>query len=97
VATPAGEISIVRLMQQSTSQHTRESVELAVCRLFAELVGVDTVRPDEDFFDIGGHSLLAAEAVGTLRRQYNVTLRLPDFLEDPTAAWVCDVIVPQLS
>ena len=84
-------------MQPSTSPQTREAVELAVCQLFAELVGVDTVQPDDYFFDIGGHSLLAAEAVGTLRRQYNVTLRLQDFLEDPTAEHVCDLIVPQVS
>ena len=36
-------------------------VEKAVARLFAELLRVDRVGLDDDFFETGGHSLMATQ------------------------------------
>ena len=84
-------------MEASTSPESRADVERSICELLAGLVDLDTVNPDDDFFDMGGHSLLAAEAIGAVRKRYGVTVRLRDFLEDATAAHLCDMIMPQVS
>lgn len=39
-----------------------------IAGVMAELLGVDHVRTDDNFFDIGGHSLLAMRLLGKLRR-----------------------------
>ena len=46
--------------------------------LWCELVGVTQVVPSDNFFDIGGHSLLAVELVTRVQRDTGVRLNLLD-------------------
>jgi amino acid adenylation domain-containing protein len=41
--------------------------ESALCSMIAQLVGVDQVRPDDDFFALGGDSILAVRLTGRIR------------------------------
>jgi amino acid adenylation domain-containing protein len=62
----------------------RHSVERAICRSFEELLGIGTVGIDDDFFHLGGHSILALslqqKLVNTLKQEVAVT----DIFEFPT-------------
>ncbi|MFE9631360.1 non-ribosomal peptide synthase/polyketide synthase [Streptomyces sp. NPDC006463] len=50
--------------------------ERAVAAVFAELLGADRIGADDDFFDLGGDSLLSIQAVSRLRRAgYAATVR----------------------
>ena len=49
-----------------------------VATVWCELIGVERVRPSDNFFDIGGHSLLAMELVARVRRETRVRLNLLD-------------------
>ena len=40
--------------------------ETTVCRVMADALGLDAVRPNDDFFALGGHSLLASRIVARL-------------------------------
>ena len=44
--------------------------------LWCELIGVATVRPNDNFFDVGGHSLLGVELASRVRREKGVRLNL---------------------
>lgn len=57
-----------------------------LCRLLAELLGVDHVDPDDDFYSLGGHSLLAMRLSARLRAEYGITLRVGQILETPKVA-----------
>ncbi|MFH9296748.1 amino acid adenylation domain-containing protein [Streptomyces sp. NPDC017520] len=81
-----------RLSAMDAPVAARDSLETALCASFAELLGVETVSVDDDFFDRGGHSLLAAELVGRLRSEYRVDFKLRDFLATPTVARVHEVL-----
>ncbi|GAA0717915.1 amino acid adenylation domain-containing protein [Dokdonella soli] len=59
------------------------ATESRICALFADLVGVDRVGRDDNFFDLGGNSLLAVKAVAALDAQREA-LSITDFFRAPT-------------
>ncbi len=61
----------------------RDATEARVCTLFADLVGIDRAGRDDNFFDLGGDSLLAVKTVTALNAGH-VTLSITDFFRAPT-------------
>ncbi|MEU7260377.1 condensation domain-containing protein [Streptomyces rimosus] len=59
-------------------------------KLFADLVGVATVRPDDDFFVIGGDSVMSIQLVARARRA-GVMISQRDVFEHRTAAAIAAV------
>ncbi|MEU0953262.1 non-ribosomal peptide synthetase [Streptomyces niveus] len=62
----------------------RESVEQSVARFWRELLGVETVAPEDDFFAIGGNSLRAVKFVLRVRRELGVEFPMTRFFAGST-------------
>jgi nonribosomal peptide synthetase DhbF len=60
--------------------------EAVVCELFAQVLGVGRVGPDDSFFDLGGHSLLATRLISRVRSVLGVELAIRAVFGNPTAA-----------
>jgi len=66
------------------SEEPVTELEAQVCTVFAEALGAETIGVEDNFFLLGGHSLIAARIVTRLGGM-GAGLRLRDLFEAPTA------------
>jgi acyl carrier protein len=68
------------------SRQARTSQEVALCAIFAEVLGVDRVGIDDNFFALGGDSLKATRIVGRMRRTLGLDASIRTIFEHATVA-----------
>jgi len=64
----------------------------AIAEIWCELLGRSHVGIDEDFFLLGGHSLIATQMISRLARAFNVELPLRALFEKRTVAQLGEVV-----
>jgi amino acid adenylation domain-containing protein len=58
--------------------------ELAIAGIWSDVLGLEGVGADEDFFTLGGHSLSATKAIARMRRALGDGVSLMDLFQHPT-------------
>ncbi|WP_329044944.1 amino acid adenylation domain-containing protein [Amycolatopsis sp. NBC_01488] len=89
--TPNGKVDLKALPEPrvatgADARAPRTANEELVTTAFAEVLDVARVGVDDDFFDLGGHSLLGTRLIGKLRRATGIELSLKDLFGAPKAA-----------
>ncbi len=74
----------VERREGSAPQGYANEVESRIAGYWSELLGVANVAPDDDFFDLGGFSLVAVRLFAKIRKQYAVDLPLATLFQTPT-------------
>ncbi len=64
----------------------RTPFETAVANVYAELLGAERVGVDDDFFALGGNSLVATRVIARVNAALGVTVGLRELFEAPTVA-----------
>ena len=67
-------------------------IEKSLAAMWRELLKVDRIGIHDDFFNLGGHSLMAIKAVSRIRDVFGVDLPLATLLEAPTIAALSQIL-----
>lgn len=68
----------------------RDETEKAIAEVWQDMLGVDDIDVDDNFFALGGHSLLVNQLVFRLRERLAVDVPLRALFEAPTVATLAD-------
>jgi amino acid adenylation domain-containing protein len=89
--TPNGKIDRNKLPEFTGRQTSetrlvspRTKYEAEIAERWKSALRVPEIGITDDFFSVGGHSLLAMRLLGGVRSQYNVEVSLASFFEEPT-------------
>jgi amino acid adenylation domain-containing protein len=70
----------------------RDELEAALAKLWCEALSVPRVSVEDDFFAIGGHSLLASQVLARVRRDLHVEVPFRKMFEAPTIVQFARVV-----
>jgi acyl carrier protein len=63
-----------------------------LANIWAQVLRLDRVGAEDNFFDLGGHSLMATQIVSRVREQCRVELAMRVLFEKPTVRGVAEAI-----
>jgi amino acid adenylation domain-containing protein len=67
---------------------TANATEEVIVRIWKDLLEVDSVRRDDNFFDLGGHSLLVMRACARIQKELGVVVAPTLLFQYPTVAGI---------
>ncbi len=68
------------------------STEIAIAAIWADTLGLESPGVDDDFFDVGGDSLKAAQIVTALRSGFGVDVAMRHLFERSTIAGLAEIV-----
>jgi thioesterase domain-containing protein/acyl carrier protein len=81
-----GTPGLVRPGGEAGLRAPRDAIERDLAAIWKEMLGVQQVSIDDDFFELGGQSLIALRLFNRIRKQYGVELPLSVLFQAPTIA-----------
>ena len=75
-----------RLHSEYTILMPRNETEAKLAVMWCEVLGRERIGIDQNFFDLGGHSLLGMQLFARIRRAFEVELPVRRLFEEPTIA-----------
>jgi amino acid adenylation domain-containing protein len=80
------------ILRDAPSPHPLDGVEQEVANLVAGLLELEAVGRDDNFFLLGGHSLLGSQLIMKIRATFGVDLSLAMLFDNPTIGAIAEII-----
>ncbi|WP_139491838.1 non-ribosomal peptide synthetase [Brevibacillus dissolubilis] len=92
--TPTGKINRLALPDQQHDESVelvmpRDEVEEKMAEIWASLFGCERVSIRHNFFDLGGHSLIATQLVSRIRNEFHIQMHVHSLFKYPTIEELC--------
>ena len=86
---------IVSFDSDSESLSTSDKATDKILKIWKSMIGSEEIGLDDDFFEIGGHSLLALQILTRIKEELGYKITLKDFLENPTINKLSDRFIKE--
>ncbi len=87
--------SLLALLDNEKYRAPQSKEEEILCNLYAEVLQTPKVGPEDDFFALGGDSLLATRLIGRLRSTVHLELNIRHLFEFPRICELAQQLVQQ--
>jgi aryl carrier-like protein len=74
----------------------RTATEKLVAEIWCDLIGLEEAGVHDNFFDLGGHSVLVTQVVARLRKVFDLEIGMRTIFERPTIAELAETIESML-
>ena len=68
----------------------RNDLEQKITDIWSDLLGIEKVGINDDFFELGGNSLLATQVIYRMRAEIHVDMPIKSFFEAPTVSGISE-------
>jgi amino acid adenylation domain-containing protein len=96
--TPNGKIDRERLPEpeeqpaEEGDEQPRDEIEGLLAGIWSEVLGLKLVGRNQNFFDLGGHSLMATQVVSRVREIFHVDLPVRTLFSAPTISGMAEAV-----
>ncbi|MEG4588311.1 amino acid adenylation domain-containing protein [Microcoleus sp. MOSTC5] len=101
--TPNGKIDRLALSQkcdyvsdETAFTEAQTPTEEEIAEIWTALLGLEKVGTNQNFFDLGGHSLMATQLISRVRSCFGVELALCDFFGAPTIQNLAELVEEEI-
>ncbi|WP_228050002.1 non-ribosomal peptide synthetase [Tychonema sp. LEGE 06208] len=77
---------------QTIAVAPRDKLELQVKQIWEQVLGINSIGIRDNFFEIGGHSLLAARLLAEIEKIFGKKLPLSTIFQSPTVEQLADIL-----
>jgi amino acid adenylation domain-containing protein len=91
-ALPAPETARIQIQPQPPIETPRDAIETKLIAIWEKVLSVRPLQRTDNFFDIGGHSLLAAKMLARIEKEFGKSLPLATLFQAPTVAELANLI-----
>jgi len=81
---------------RETSVSPRNALETSLAKIWSEVMDIESIGIHDNFFDLGGHSLMATRVITRMSRIFHIPFSIQILFEAPTIAKLSLVVLEQI-
>lgn len=80
------------VISSSFPNYTNNPIEVEITTIWKDVLRLDSISRDDNFLDLGGHSILASKVILRINKKFDIILSVVDFFLNPTISYLTSVI-----